>query len=373
MTDFQPGLYFAMPEDQYHAIPALGSSSVKQLLTNPVRYWAKSPHGKAVLDALGIGATEPEEPSLAQMFGSAVHTLTLEPHLFDAAYVEVEDPPEEYLTTKASIRAALERTPGAYVPMPSAQRPEHVMAARRAGLKLIEDWKADQIIRNEGRKTLSRRWMATMRLIGRLLDMERADLDGRSVRAAMLSGGHPEVTILWIDEETGAPCKARIDYMHHHGMLDLKTYAAPDDDAPLAAFLRQISRYAYELQAIHYRAAWEQLGALIEAGQVFGPHDPAWVAKIRTKHTPTWRWLAVQTIGMPEVDWLDLSAALAEGAAEAQRRQALTTYARYVERFGLDQPWVSTRGRIVVDDMTLEASGLARRMMERGEERWREQ
>lgn len=368
----ESGIYFGMSDDEYHADDALGSSSVKRLLINPVGWWAESASGKRVLTDLGIAKDEPEEESAAKSFGTALHVMVLEPHLFDQRYVEHEEPPEEYLTTKNSIRAALERVPGAYVPLASAQRPEYVMAARRAGLALIDDWKVDQLIRAEGRNVLSRRWTASLRLIDRLLSMSRADLDGQSMRELLLSDGYSEVSVFWIDEETGARCKARFDYLRTRGIIDLKSYGCPSDAPPLTFFLRQIERYGYELQASHYRHAWEAMGALISAGKVFGPVDTGWLKRLRADQPPAWDWLAVQSMGMPEIDRISLAAGLVEGAADQQRRQALATYRQYVDRFGLDQPWVSTRGRIVADDATFEAMRLASRMMERGEERWRE-
>lgn len=41
--------------------------------------------------------------------------------------------------------------------------------------------------------------------------------------SALLSGGHPEVAIFWIDEETGIRCRIKIDYLHPKWTLDLKS------------------------------------------------------------------------------------------------------------------------------------------------------
>lgn len=374
MTDLLPlGIHFGLPEDQHRADPGIGSTDLKRLLINPVGFWANSPAGRAVLIALGLlkDDDDSDKDTLSKAFGRAAHVVALEAHRFDAAYFEHEDPPEDYLTTKNTIRAALERTPGAYVPIGGAQRPELAMAARRAGLKLIEDWRADMAIKAEGRVVLSRRWMATLRLIERLIDVNRSDLDGKSVRQDSLSNGYPEVTIIW--EEDGIRLKARVDYLRLRGMIDVKTYGCPPDKMPLAFFLGQVANYGYELQAVHYKAAWASIGAAIAEGRVFGTVDPDWLKRLRTADTPGWRWVAIQTLGFPEVDWLDWSAGMAEGAAEGQRRQALNTYATYSAKFGTDQPWIATRGRVVVDDLTLDATGIARRMMSRGEATWQEQ
>lgn len=372
MSNLLPlGVHFGLPEDQHHADPGLGSTDLKRLLINPVGFWAASPAGQRILTDLGIAKDEPEEESLSKQFGSAAHALCLEPDTFDDRYVEHEDPPEDYLTTKERIREALERTPGAYVPIKTAQRPELALAARRAGLKLIDDWKVDAQIRAGGRTVLSRRWMATLRMIRHLIDVRRADLGDRSVREDSLSNGYPEVTVIW--EEDGVRMKARIDWLRWRGMIDLKTYGCPPDKMPLAFFLGQVATYGYELQAVHYMHAWSAIGRLMDEGRVFGDVDLKWLTRLRYQDKPGWRWVAIQTLGMPEVDWLDWNAGLAEGAAEAQRRQAIAAFITYRDRFGLDQPWVAMRGRVVVDDMTLDATGIARRMMARGEATWTEQ
>lgn len=376
MTELAPGIYFNLPEQEHHDDPALGSSSIKALLTNPVNgFWKKSPHGRRVMEALGLAEPEAEEVSLAQQFGSACHVAVLEPHRFDDCYIEAEDAPPEYLTSKDVIREGLIAA-GASLPPRHAGREEYVMAAKRAGLKVMEDWKADFLIKAGPRKVLSRRWRAQLRMIEHLIDVKRADLDGHSLREMNFSNGYPEVTIIW--EEHGVRMKARVDYLRTGGMIDLKTYACPDDKAPVSHFLSQIATWAYDLQAAHYSEAWRQIGPFIDQGLVHGVVSNDFLARLRKScakmeaenRRPAWRWIAVSSMGMPEVDFIDFPDGLAIGAALVQRNQAVETYRRYVEQFGLDQPWVAMRGRIVADDVTLDATGVARRMMSRGEQTW---
>lgn len=363
------GIYFGLSEDEYFADPALGASSVKALLTNPVAFWAATKVGADTLTALGFGRDEESTEGLAMQFGSACHTMVLEPDQFDVRYVEHEDVPADRLTTKESIRAALEATPDAYVPIRSAQRPELVQAAKRAGLKMIDDWKVDQMIEAGGRQILSRRWMSTLRFIDRMMDMPRDDLQGATVRQDSFSNGHAEVSVFWTDEVTGVRCKGRFDYLRFRGIVDLKTFMAKPDQHPITAFLSNVQRFGYDVQAAHYTRAWVAMAALITAGRVFGDVDPAWIKRLRVQEVPFWRWVTVQTAGMIEIDTLDLDASLALGAAEAQVRQALNSYVEYLDRYG-DEPWVAQRGRIPITDLALDAAGVARRMMSRGEVVW---
>lgn len=369
------GIHFGLDEDTYHADDALGSTDLKRLLINPVGWWSNSDPGRRILIDLGIMRPddEDEEESLSKQFGRATHVMALEPERFDSAYLEHEDMPEEYLTTRRVIREALLRTPGAYVPIASAQRPELVMAAKRAGLLVSDDWKVDEQIKAGGRTILSRRWVAQLRMIDYLMNAPQPALDGKSIREDNLTNGHGEVSIFWTEEVTPGVTvrfKARIDYLRWRGMIDLKTYGCPEDVPPVQFFLGQIARYGYDLQKVSYTAAWKAAFELRAQGRVFGDVDPAWLKRVRFDAEPGWRWIAAQTMRMPEIDWIDWHASLADMAADGQRREAIAAFVSYRERFGMDTPWLALRGRIVADDTTLDATGIARRMMSRGEQTW---
>lgn len=364
------GIHFGLPEADYHADDALGSGDIKRLLINPVGFWANTPRGKQILIDLGLAKeeSEDEEQSLSQLFGTACHVKVLEPHRFDALYTEKEDMPVDYLATKEQIGDEL-RQIGAYLPPSGASRTEYVMAAKRAGLKVSDDWKMDELMRAEGRDILSKRWCAQLNMIDHLLNVSHPALEGRSIREDSLSDGYPEVSVFWTDEN-GVRFKARFDWMRRAAIVDLKTYGCPADKAPVSFFLGQIAQYGYDLQRVAYIEAWSQLKRLIPEGRVFGEVDPAWLKRVRVDREPLWRWVAVQTLGMPEIDWVDWHASMAGMSAEGQRREAVAAFILYQDRFGMDTPWAALRGRIVVDDTTLDATGVARRMMSRGEQTW---
>jgi len=368
------GIHFGLDEEAYHADPALGSSDLKRLLINPVGWWSGSAAGKAVLVGLGImrADDEDEEESLSKQFGRASHVMVLEPERFDDCYLEHEEMPAEYLTTRKAIRDALLATPGAYVPIGSAQRPELVMAAKRAGLSVSDDWKIDEQIKAGGRSILSKRWVAQLRMIDYLMNAPQPALDGRSIREENFTGGYSEVSIFWTEQVGDATVrlKARIDYLRRPGMIDLKTYGCPEDKPPVSFFLGQIANYGYDLQKVAYTAAWKAAHTLRAEGRVFGQVDRTWLDQVKFSREPSWRWIACQTMRMPEIDWIDWNASLADMAAEGQRREALASFVAYRERFGMDTPWLALRGRIVADDTTLDATGIARRMMARGEQTW---
>lgn len=69
-------------------------------------------------------------------------------------------------------------------------------------------------------------------------------------RKLALTAGVKEAAVFWTDEQTGEPCKARLDkYAEQVGIvLDLKTTKAQNDDE----FQDEIAKYDYEMQSAFY-------------------------------------------------------------------------------------------------------------------------
>lgn len=77
----------------------------------------------------------------------------------------------------------------------------------------------------------------------------------------VIERGKAEVTLRWIDERTGLPCKARADWWsEEHGFaMDLKT----TEDASPIEFGRSVAKYGYMRQHCHYSEGFRQLSAPI--------------------------------------------------------------------------------------------------------------
>jgi hypothetical protein len=366
MSELIPdGIHFGLDEQAYHDDPALGYSDHKGLLVNPVQWRFK--RDAAMREALGLGdpADKPEE-TVAMSFGKAVDCMILTPERFDDRYTAEPEPPEGTLWTIAQIREAL----GARCMLPKgASLADHQMDAKRFGLTNLGcDWEADKDVLIAGRQVLSKRWIATMRLINRMMDAPRADYEGKSLREAILTDGYPQVAVFWTDE-TGLRLKMLVDYLRPAAMIDLKTYAGRDDLDVADAFWGSVTRFGYDMQAAHYLEGGEQIGRLVSEGRVFGDHDPAWVQRfvVRTKRQ-AWVWLGVQWVGMPEVDEFRFPEELIFASAGAMVREARAKYRDFAARFGTAEPWVSMRGPIVLSDETCPHRI---RITERGAQRWK--
>lgn len=64
----------------------------------------------------------------------------------------------------------------------------------------------------------------------------------------LLKVGEPEVSLSWVDEETGVPLRGRLDWLRPGWRLDLKTTSSanPDD------IRRDIRAYRYDIQRVAY-------------------------------------------------------------------------------------------------------------------------
>lgn len=369
------GLHFNLPEEKHHLDPGLGSTDHKQLLVDPCQFQFK--RLADLREALGLGDDPDSKESVARVFGSAVHTMALEGRAaFDRIYATSPETPADVLCTKDEIRAKL----GPSLALPkSAGLYDYEKEAKLAGFRVLSDWKVEKLIAMEGKTEISKRWDATMRLIDRVLDAPRPLKGGMSLRQAVLTDGYPEVTFIW-EDDTGVRLKVRFDWLRPGFAIDLKTYAAQEGREPIDAFVAAITRYAYHMQAAHYVEAYGQLGAAIERGDVFlhpapeTPEDlargprPAWLERLAaaSRQAPVWTWLAIQTLGMPHADDVQFDAPTVMTGGQSLVREARALYRENVDRFGANDFWVSTRGTVLLEDLSFRPS-----INDLGAQRWK--
>lgn len=150
-SNFAPGVYLGVTNEEYHDDTAISSTDVKELLRSPMEYWFNN-------------WTNPNRvskyPTSGMKFGTAYHTLLLEPNKFNYQIAPTKT------TTKEGFLGFDEH--------------DTMMGMR-------------------------------------------AMLESKPYHHALLKNGYPEVSIFWIDEETSLPCKCRLDYWKTQFVVDLKT------------------------------------------------------------------------------------------------------------------------------------------------------
>lgn len=220
-----------MQAEEYHSITAMSSGALKALARSPFHYWAeyRAPNRPA------------REPAPRMFTGTLAHCSVLEPDAMASRYIVVpEDAPRR--PTAAQWKAK----------KPS---PESVAAM---------EWWAGFNERAAGRLIVTAaQYETTQRQVAAVLAVPEL--------AHLLEDGRPESSVFWIDEETGAFCKARPDWVRPLPdgrviLLDLKTTVDPSPQA----FGRTIFSFGYHRQAAHYSEGFTRATGLEVAAFVFG-------------------------------------------------------------------------------------------------------
>ena len=218
------GVYYDMPAEEYHAIDALNSSTIKAFCKSGI-------HGELEL-------IKPAKGSEALWFGQAFHSAILEPEDF-AKRVHLFEETGIGPSAEVAHRKYLEEHPDA-------------IAMRKGWIELIEAM--------------------------------RTRITKHPETAPMLEcEGRNEVTFIWRSvieingERVTIPCKARVDrFMRDFipykdaapvsGVLDIKTC----QDSSVSGFERAIGNFGY-----HIQAAWYLAGA-IKCGELDRLHDDSY-------------------------------------------------------------------------------------------------
>ena len=201
---------YGVPAHEYHRRElGVATSGVLRMLRD------KTPaHYRAWVDA----QDDQETPAL--LFGRAYHCRVLEPEVFAATYVR----PPLGAPSRPTSRQRDAKKPS----------PDTV-----AAIEFWNAWDAE----NAGKEMLS------ADDFDRIEAMHTA-LMANPLAAGIMKDGRSEVTMRWVDHETGVRCKARADWYveGRRFLMDLKT----TDDASPAGFARSVAKYGYHVQHAHY-------------------------------------------------------------------------------------------------------------------------
>lgn len=221
-----PGVYLGIAPAEYFRWAAVSSS-----MLNKARRSAG--HARHWMDTEDNDTTESKE------FGTLVHGALLEPARFDANVI----------------------------PWPLHEKGAHVGKPLGVESKGYQDYAAA----NPGKFILCDEDRAA-------LDAIRANVARAGRARDFLSGdGENEVSIVWFDEKTGLPCKARVDRRLEDVRIlgDIKCVR----NASTFAFESAIAEYGYHVQAAHYLEHAEDFDYLILCVENCG-HYPVRVVRL---------------------------------------------------------------------------------------------
>ena len=217
--------------------------------------------------------------------------------------------------------------------------------------KIMDELRLDYNGDHAGKTFLDPKW------IGKI-EIAAAMIEKHPELSKALSGGAPQVSIIWDCPKTGVRCRARLDYLKARLMTDLKTLQ-PRDDMPIEnAIAKEIGFRKYFVQAHFYREATGFIPGFIRAGQVFGTPPDGLLEALLKHPEKRWGWIfqikgaAPMAYGyiLPESSMLwQLGEVICDNAKHEFRR-CLDTY-------GSD-PWVDPTGFRNLDDTAVPAWSL---------------
>jgi len=191
-----------MPDAEYFASKAVSNSLLSRMKPTPANC-------REYMD-------NPPEPTPAMRFGSALHSLVLEPEIFQQRYVRE---PDLKKPTSAQLKA---------------KNPSD------ATVKLIAAWNAFEDS-YAGCETVSATDWEKLHL------MRHSLFDNKAARS-VLKEGEKELSLFWKDDQSNVDMKCRIDNFYNGYVIDLKTTT----DASPDAFGKSIANFGYHRQAAIY-------------------------------------------------------------------------------------------------------------------------
>lgn len=253
---FEPGIYFGLDEESYHAIPALSSTGIRDLLISPLDYWTNS----------RMNPDYEDKRTQAMIDGTAFHRRLLEPERFFKLYAAkpgVADYPDAIDGGKRlqeeCARLGLKKS-GTI-----AEMCERILEAEpRAKLwPVIEDGILQSLA---GRTLLTKSTMHDIERTARIVFAHTS-------AARALTGGYAEVSILWVDDESGIPMKARCDYLKSRAIIDIKTFSNSLGRPIDAAVASAAANGRYGVQAVIYDDAVAQAKAMLRKFKTAAIHN----------------------------------------------------------------------------------------------------
>jgi len=165
--------------------------------------------------------------------------------------------------------------------------------------------------------------------------------------AKLLSGGLPELTVFWTEEQESGPpvrMKSRIDYLRKTAIVDLKTFGRSYERGLTRGVLADRVGHGDTMQAVQAARAVEAAQGFLAEGKVHGaPEQIALLEKILPGEK-TFVWLCVRVFGAPTATAPRFDkGTIPWGIACSHIEEAIAEFKHYRDRFG-DAMWIRSDG-----------------------------
>ncbi len=275
------GVYFDLPEDIYHGSFGLSYSGIKHLRISPYDWWVRSP-----LNPNQAAVQAEESSTVALEMGAAFDArIICGREYFYQHYgptISAADYPDA-LRTSSDMEKWLEARG-----LPKTAKSKALLIQRILSVDpTVQSW--DQLEEgytqaHKGKKLISQD------LIDRI-ELATAMIEKHPELSQALTGGAPQVSVVWYCEKTGVLCRSRFDYLKPKVIVDLKTLQ-PREGSPLESSIgREIGHRKYYIQTSYYLEAAANIPRLIKEGKVYGKAPPALLDALVKHPAKEWLWI----------------------------------------------------------------------------------
>ncbi len=322
----KPGLYFDMPEEEYHAIPALSASGIKRLAISSMDFWVES----------WMNENYRIEETDALLNGRAYHKRLEGKEKFDAEYAPVFDDSDypNALRTANEIKACLKdlKIKG----YSTLVKDGLVQMLRDADptVQIIDDLRTTYEEKNPGKTFLKRTVIDEIEIMATMIDNDPNALK-------CFRGGYSEVSVIWYDEKTGVPMKSRFDYLKTRSIVDLKTFSNPLGKTIDGAIASSMASRKYHVQAAVYCHADRQAVNFARNGMVHGDVNPAWLKEYAKQEQKMFVFVFQKTGAAPVTRVKPFSWKLITfKCGEDVMNDAINDFSINWEHYGAETPWL---------------------------------
>lgn len=354
-----PGIYFGMPEEEYHALPALSSHGIREVASSPMLYWSKTPFLSEI--ARKRQAERDEKEKIHHTVGKAYHCRIMEGlDAFEMRFAVwlTEEECKGALDSTEQIKAAIIATGNKVVSKVEDRMPGkeevYMRAAKKADwinqlldidpdARILDKLNEQHAFNHRGKSFISPEALEQIEIAAKMIEADP------EVRHAF-TGGHAEVVLIWFCPLTGVPMKARVDYLQINACVDLKTVANQQGRSIERAIAHEVANYRYVIQPSVYvegvdvvRKLVRQCDAVVSYRMSSEQEEAAirgWVNRWANSEECEWLWVFQQKGDAPITRgvWYPLRGSTRSVTDEIVRKQK-RAFRNFSEAFGVD-PWL---------------------------------
>jgi hypothetical protein len=331
----EDGVYFQMPQEQYHALPFLSASGIKNLLISPMDFWARS-WMNPLKDIDEDAGDEPEW----KITGNAYHARILEGRAaFEARYAATFDAPDGCLKTIDDIKEHLEKKFGIDTKGCKSKN-DYIVKLRAVDSEtpLYDEVRADYLKEHEGKEFMSHKAITR-------IELSAAMIENHPHINKCFRGGYPEVSVVWT--EGGIRFKSRFDYVKAKSLVDLKTFANMMNKPIDGAIYSAMASRKYHIQASLYLRAVHQAQSLPVIGE---SPNADWLEQFRATEQHEF-WFVFQQKGVAPLARLKrFTRGSLWSCGEVALDEGISRYKLYLDKYGTNLPWVDDSAPEDFDD-----------------------